>query len=73
MKIRHGVLALLLSATCVNQPDEATESAKSASASCLPRSPPPGAASASATSPDGRYAQALAFDEPAGGGVCSAG
>jgi len=63
MKIRHGVLALLLSATCVNQPDEATESAKSALGVLPPTESATWSRVGFSNLPDGRYAQALAFDE----------
>jgi N-acetylneuraminic acid mutarotase len=63
MKIRHGVLALLLSATCVNQPDEATESAKSALGVLPPTESATWSRVGFSNLPDGRYAHALAFDE----------
>ena len=63
MKLRHGVLALLLSATCVNQADDGTETSRSALGVVPPTESATWSRVGSSNLPDGRYAHALAFDE----------
>jgi MYXO-CTERM domain-containing protein len=63
MRIRHGVLALLLSTNCVNQADEGPESTKVALGVVPPTESATWTRVGASNLPDGRYAHALAFDE----------
>jgi hypothetical protein len=63
MKSRHGVLVLLLSTACVDQANTPTESNTSALGLVPPTESATWKRAGASNLPDGRYAQALAFDE----------
>ena len=63
MKVRYGLLALLLSATCMNQEDEATESAASALGTVPATETATWKRVGASDLPDKWYAHAIAFDE----------
>ena len=63
MKGRHGVLVLLLSTACVDQANAPTESTTSALGAVPPTESAIWKRIGANNLPDGRYAQASAFDE----------